>query len=230
MRSSYHIRLTAEALGPFFSPQALEAIFAANLGQDSLAGLLWHPEYHFDDSLFERGEAYLEAQRSLVLAILKNRLSQGSPERSARSTSLCSRAWSACGRLLHAAQDFYAHSNYAALYVAQAASLRSLPPEEIDPLDPTILNHPRLRSGRAYLPWEALVYLPGLGRLVKHLLPRDAHAWMNLDHPGQGELFPYALAAARKRTTWEYEHLANRILENLGPQALACFQGYFDEM
>ena len=30
---------------------------------------------------------------------------------------------------------------------------------------------------------------------------------MNLDHPGRGPLFPYALAAAEKRTQYEFEQL-----------------------
>ena len=31
---------------------ALRTIFEANIGQDRLAGILWHPEYHFDGNHF----------------------------------------------------------------------------------------------------------------------------------------------------------------------------------
>ena len=45
----------------------------------------------------------------------------------------------------------------------------------------------------------------GHRRFVRPLLPRDAHAWVNLDSPQTGPLFPYSLEAAVQRTAAEFE-------------------------
>jgi hypothetical protein len=37
------------------------------------------------------------------------------------------------------------------------------------------------------------------------ILPRDSHAWMNLDSPEKGFKFDYAMQAAIKKTVLEYE-------------------------
>ncbi len=233
MLSAYHTQLTLQALAGRFSPRALQAIVAANLDQDRLSGLIGRPEFHFDDNQFTRGQAYLEAQRGMILTTLRDTPFAGPQPGPAPHP--CLPAWQAFGRLAHAVQDFYAHSNYVALWYARemdrrgrrnggkAAMQQSPRPEEIPPLDPTILNSPALCSGRIYLPWEALVYIPWIGRLVKRLLPRNAHAWMNLDSPRQGRLFPFALAAARKRTAIEYRRIQVRILTDLGPRAWSAF-------
>ena len=103
MKAAYHRQITTTALESLVSPRALKAILHANLGQDGWGGLLFHPEFHFDDSRFQAGEAYLTTQskqaRSAVL--------EGDP----------SPAWQAFGRLTHAVQDFYAHSNYVQLFL-----------------------------------------------------------------------------------------------------------------
>jgi hypothetical protein len=133
----------------------------------------------------------------------------------------------AFGRLTHAAQDFYAHSNYISLWVNLHQGLNA---SDIDPLDPEILTSPALRSGRIYYPVEALTFLPGVGRIFRYLLPRDAHAWMNLDSPASGALFEYARYAAIKRTGIEFNLLSSQLLERSGPGFEALFTGMIESM
>ena len=160
-----------------------------------------HPEYHFDDNAFKAGNDYIAAQRRIVLDILQ---SGGEPNL----------AWQAFGRLTHAAQDFYAHSNYIRLW-AEAGPAGELPePARVGALDPEILQHPGLQSGKVYL-WDWLAFVPGLYSLACRLLPEDSHTHMNLDHPGRGPLFPYALAAAVQRTQYEFEQLAAQMPEEM---------------
>jgi hypothetical protein len=175
------------ALGGRVSARALAAMLTANLGQDSPAGLL-HFAWHFDNSLFDEGLAYIEACRA-----------------EAAQAAAPARAWAAFGRLAHAAQDFYSHSNYVALWHGQFAPGAAPPPSRIDGLDPRLLRHPQLISGRVYLPWELLSFVPRLKPLARRLLPQDSHAWMNLDTPDTGPFFPYSLEAAVQRTAAEFE-------------------------
>lgn len=205
MQARYHAEITTQALEQYFSPPALQAVIAANLGQDGLRGQVGHPEFHFDESCFAGGEAYMQQQRDLILAALR----QGQP----------APAWQAFGRLVHAAQDFYAHSNYVRLWLAKCAPSGQPAAQAIDPLDASILNDPALISGRLYYPWEVLSFIPGLEKLMQRLLPADSHTRMNLDAPQRGPLFDYACAAACKRSQHEFERLA----EMLDEQALAQF-------
>ncbi len=87
------------------------------------------------------------------------------------------------------------------------------------------MNSSALRSGKIYLPWELLTILPVLGKAAKALIPRDSHTWMNLDDPSQGHLFPFALSAAKKRTTIEYWKILERIEKQSGRNAVARFTG-----
>ena len=190
MEQAYHIQITTQALGTAFSQRALQSILEANLRQDRLRGQIGHPEYHFDDSRFAESYAYMERQRQAISPALGAGMRQP--------------AWQAFGRLLHCAQDFYAHSNYVHLWLE---GRRPVPPtEQIEPLEMAILNSAALASGRIYFV-EALALL-GLKSQVRRLLPKDAHAWTNLDTPERGPLFPYALAAAEKRTRLEHERVA----------------------
>jgi len=192
MLTTYHRAITTQALGGFFSPLALESIILANLRQDHwLYGQIGHPEYHFDQNAFLEGLAYIESNRM----IFRSRLEAG-------QNAL---ALQALGRLTHAAQDFYAHSNYVTLWLGRFLPGSPPPPAEIDALDETLLKHPDLRSGKIYWPLEPFSWIPGLGRIVIPLLPRDSHAWMNLDSPARGPGFAYAFAAAVKRTLYEYQ-------------------------
>ena len=72
MLKSYHRAITIQALSEYFSPQALEVIITANLGQDHwLRGQIGHPEYHFDQNAFAESWEYLERNRALVRPALE---------------------------------------------------------------------------------------------------------------------------------------------------------------
>lgn len=205
MLKPYHIEITRLAVGEYFSPNALEKITAANFHQDRPLGLIGHDEYHFDGNAFEKSYAYVEKQRRLILSALK--------------TNQTPSAWSAFGRLTHAVQDFYSHSNYVDLWLASHSNGRVPSPSDIDPVDLDLLNHRDLHSGRVYLPLEALYLVHFLRPLVLRILPRDSHAWMNIDSPGQGPNFPYVFEAAVQRTRIEFDRLA----KDLPQQMLATF-------
>jgi len=201
----YHQQVLQRAAGGRVSQRALENMTAANLDQDSLRGLL-RPEYHFDNSLFEQSRAFMESMRAKAAAA----------ERPAA-------AWDAFGRLSHAAQDFYSHSNYVALWLERFPPGQWPPASLIDGLDGQLLRHPRLFTGHIYLPLEALCLFPSLRRFVRPFLPRDAHAWVNLDSPETGPLFPYSLEAAVQRTKAELERTLAAIGEAGDPARAAEF-------
>jgi hypothetical protein len=191
MLKPFHIEMTRLAVGEQFSSDALEKIIAANLYQDRLLGQIGHDEYHFDGNAFEKSYAYVEEQRALTVSSL-------------RSNDALS-AWSAFGRLTHAIQDFYSHSNYVDLWLSFQSDGAVPTPSEIDPIEPDLIDTPALRSGFVYLPLEAFYHFHVLRPLLMRILPRDSHAWMNLDSPKQGSNFAYAFQAAVKRTKVEFE-------------------------
>ena len=191
MLKPFHIEMTRLALDDQFSSMALEKIITANLYQDRLLAQIGHDEYHFDGSAFEKSYQYVEEQRALAVSSLM------------ANDALS--AWAAFGRLTHAVQDFYSHSNYVDLWIASRSNGRIPTPSEIDPVDPDLLNHPALISGSVYLPLEAFYHFHVLRPLLLRILPRDSHAWMNLDSPKQGSNFAYAFQAAVKRTKIEFE-------------------------
>ncbi|MBI3151910.1 MAG: hypothetical protein HYZ21_07255 [Chloroflexi bacterium] len=187
-----HEEMTREALSPHFSPRALEIIIAANLKQDSWRNQFGHDEIHYDNNAIEKGDRYIIEQRGYVIATL---LSPG----------LLS-AWIAFGKLLHTAQDFYAHSNYVSMWL-DGHNGTPPPPPEIDPVQKDILRSPDLCSGKIYFPMDVLYFIPFLRKFSLKLLPHDSHGRMNLDSPQQGPNFAYARAAAVKRTQFEFELL-----------------------
>jgi hypothetical protein len=191
MLTRYHNAILSDALADCFSPRALTAIFKANVNQDRLSGQFGHDEFHFDNNAFEKSYAYIEEQRALIVSSLK--------------TNNATSAWSAFGRLTHSAQDFYAHSNYITLWLARFNGGTPSAPTEIDPVDLTLLNSPDLRSSRVYYPLDALYFIPPLRPYVLSRIPRDSHAWMNLDSPEQGFKFDFAMQAATKRTKIEFD-------------------------
>jgi len=196
----YHQQVLQRAVGGRVSARALAAMLAANLDQDSLRGLL-RPEIHFDNSLLAEGLAYVESRRTAAATAERPAL-----------------AWDAFGRLSHTVQDFYSHSNYVALWLERFAPGEWPAPVRIDGLDAKLLHNPRLFTGHIYLPLEALCLFPFMRRWVRPLLPRDAHAWVNLDGPETGPLFPYSLEAAVQRTAAEFERTLAAIGE-AGDQA-----------
>ena len=191
MLTQYHIQITSEALADCFSSRALSAITKANNHQDRLSGQFGHDEYHVDNNSFKQSNSYMEEQRSITISSLK--------AGDAKS------AWSAFGRLTHTAQDFYAHSNYIDLWLSRFNGETRPAPPEVDPIDSTLLNHPDIHSGKVYYPLELLYYVKPFRQFVLSLIPRDSHAWMNLDSPEQGFKFGYAMQAAIKRTKIEFD-------------------------
>ena len=201
MLKPYHIDMTRLAVGEQFSSNAFEKIIAANIYQDRVLGQIGHEEYHFDGSAFEKSYQYVEGQRTLTVSSLR-----------AGDTAS---AWSAFGRLTHAVQDFYSHSNYVDLWLSHQSNGTVSTPSEIDPADPDLLNNPSLNSGRIYLPLEAFYHFHMLRPLLLRILPRDSHAHMNLDSPAQGPNFEYAFQAAVKRTKIEFEKTIKGLPEDL---------------
>jgi hypothetical protein len=209
MQTIGHRLITTQALSEYFSLLALEDVISANLGQDHwLRGQIGHPEYHFDQNAFPAGKAYVERNRLILCQSLQ--AGQVLPARQA------------LGRLTHAAQDFYAHSNYIPRWLERFPLDHWPPPDEVDPFDESLLEGPDLRSGKIYLPLEPFSWLPGVGRLVLPLLPRDSHAWMNLDSPARGPAFAYAFAAAVKRTRAEYVLTT----DGMSPEQTALLSGH----
>jgi hypothetical protein len=189
MRPQYHRRITAQALEKLVSPAVLENIISANLGQDALRYQVAHDHFHYDNNSFTIADAYIEQQRRAVMDSLER--AQVLP------------AWQAFGRLTHAAQDFYAHSNYTTLWREHNPGAAS---DQIIPLFGEALNDSRLHSGRLYLPLEILSFIPILQPLILPLLPRDSHAWMNKDDPSRPG-FDLAYTAAVKRTELEFRNI-----------------------
>ncbi len=194
MEARYHRSMCQQALVAHFSPRALDTIIVANLRQDGIfTGLLGHPEYHFDDHLAP-GWAYIEKQRAIALSTLQ-------------AEEPASVAWQAFGRLLHAAQDFYSHSNYVRLWAARYPDGQLPPADQINGLDQALLDSPELFAARVYFPLEAITYFKAMRPLARRLLPADSHAAVNLDEPERGPLFPYAIAAAQQQSVYQFEQL-----------------------
>lgn len=191
MLTEYHIEIMFESLGDHLGTRALGVMTTANVRQDQIFGQFGHNEFHFDNNAFAKTYSYIEKQRALVGACLQKK-------------DVAS-AWQAFGRMTHTVQDFYAHSNYITLWLDRFDGRTPPPPPAVDPLDPDLIHSPNLRSGKTYYPLEFLYYIRRLRALSLRLLPRDSHAWMNLDTPAQGFKFEYAVQAAIKRTRIEYE-------------------------
>ena len=194
MLIQYHKTITHKALDKRFSLGAMDVILAANLKQDNLlTGQIGHDEYHYDNNAIAESDCYIEEQRTLTLSALQN------------DDPLA--AWVAFGRLVHTAQDFYAHSNYVDLWLSRFTDNGRTPPPpaEIAPLMDELVCSPELHSGKLYYPWEIFAFIPLVKRFVIPLLPQDSHAHMHLDSPARGERFAYAFEAAVARTRYELD-------------------------
>jgi hypothetical protein len=201
MLKHIHIEITREALSGCFSPRVLEIIVAANLRQDAFSRQIGHDEYHFDNNAMDASYRYINEQRGYILASL--------------FLPNSSSAWPAFGRLIHTAQDFYAHTNYVSLWLSRYKDATSPSPSEIDPVEKSLIDSSNLHSGKLYYPLGVLYFIPAFRKLAMSILPRDSHAWMNLDSPERNPQFEYARAAAVKRTQHEFD-----ILEKLLPLEL----------
>ncbi len=172
----------------------LQTIWQGNIGQDRGEGLN-HPEYHFDGmstfSELSAGFAYIGSQRALICDRRLNR----------------EQKLLAFGRITHAVQDFYAHSNYVELY----AAFRKQPLEEINPASIPLLET-ALRDQR-YAAFACV--------LIKHLRtgswaldPNDpknkgphSHTAMNKDEAGRPG-HDHARNLAERQTVLEYRRVA----------------------
>lgn len=201
-----HEDMLREALSARVGARALQAITAANIRQDAWHGQIGHDEYHYDNNALAKSDAYIIEQREMA--------------RTAVSKSDIPAAWAAFGRLTHTAQDFYSHTNYIPLWLDSYRGATPPTPPQVDPLSPNILQHSNLRSGRIYFPLDFIYFLPGMREPMLKILPKDSHAWMNLDSPKQGPLFEYARAAAIKRTVIELERVRDS-----APDGFAAFCG-----
>ena len=201
MLTKYHYQILSEALSESFSLRALSAIATANNHQDRLSGQFGHDEYHVDNNAFQQSNDYMEEQRALTISAL--------------NTNDAKTAWAAFGRLTHTAHDFYAHSNYIDLWLARFNGNPPPAPTDIDPVDLALLNHPDLNSGKVYYPLELFYYVKPIRRFVLSYIPRDSHAWMNLDSPEQGFKFDYAIQAAIKRTKIEFNKTTSGFSEEM---------------
>jgi hypothetical protein len=197
MLQKYHVEILQKALGDIFSPAALAKIIQANVYQDRVSAQLGHDEYHFDNNAFEKSYAYIEEQRTLTVSSLQ--------------TNYVLSARSAFGRLTHTVQDFYAHSNYIDLWLSRHTNGSRPAPFMVDPVEPAIVDSGALRSGKIYYPLEVFSFIKVLKPLVLPLLPRDSHAWMNIDSPKQGFKFDYVMQASIKRTVIEFEKTTSRL-------------------
>jgi hypothetical protein len=218
MDSQYHVQLLTETLRSYFSSQGLEQIIAANLGQDSLRYQLGaYPHYHFDNNQIARSLAYVEEEHALIGKLASD---TDTPSKDGHAQ----RQRAAFGRLTHTVHDFYAHSNYVDLWLAAHGGLANTSADDIDGLDPTLLNHPQLYTSSFLIWFDTLYYLPGMRPILRGIYLRPhSHEAMNLDNPGQGPKFAYAMVAAKQRTLYEYQHAVETLQAIGGEDALNAF-------
>lgn len=207
MLTRYHEAITREALSPHFTPDAIRLAIRANLAQDSLRGQIGHQEYHVDDNIAD-GYAYMVAQRDEALQWLL--------------AGDCLKGLKALGRCLHCVQDFYSHTNYVRLWLAENGGLERARPEDIAPLHDW-LSMGALQTGRAVFR-EGLLYVPVLGRLLAGLvrLPPNAHFFRNLDAPHRGPEFAYVRAAATKHSELVVKSLLEAVTAQKDTAPLPC--------
>ncbi len=196
MKSKYHIQITKKALGANFSEDALKTVVRANVLQDRPIYQFNHDHFHFDGSAFAAGYEYILKQERIII----DKVSAGD-YREARK---------AFGRILHTWQDFYSHSNYVPLWTSQHPERL---PEDINPADDTLIQSPALRSGKNYGVTDMLALMPIISKLVTPKMPEDSHAKMNMDSPETSSLFPFAFAAAKKRTQLIYNEIIHALVE-----------------
>lgn len=242
MRSRYHVHMTRTVLGEYFAPHALDEVISANVGQDSLSSVFGDQAWrHFCGPSIAHSLRYIETEHAQVTELAHNPGCE--PEQRA-----------AFGRLLHTAQDFYAHSNYVDLWLAArtarpasngsdqahattpwntAAAVAPLAgdhppaPIRIDGCDRTVLHHPSLRIGN-WVFWRDLIfYVPLVGDLARALwVPPGSHEAMHLDSPERGPRFYYALVGACHRTHLEFRRVESAVRAAGGERALARFLGH----
>jgi len=209
MKSKFHAKITRKVLSDHFSEKALKTIITANICQDRIRNQINRDYIHFDSNAFESGFHYINDQKRIVVSSIDSKV--------------YIQARKAFGRLCHSWQDFYSHSNYVKLWLDIAG--QSLP-SDIPFDDDRIMNHPELRSGINYGLMDLLAILPGLGKIIKPLMPEDSHAKMNLDSPASGSKFYYAYEAALSRTKDCLKKLFLELRTNvINEEKIAGFKG-----
>lgn len=98
MWRSAHRRITERALKDVLGPKALRRVIRANLRQDLHQAT---SKFHFDNCAFAEGIEYINEQFELALFLCRS--DEGA-------------ALEAFGRIIHALQDFYSHSNWIELF------------------------------------------------------------------------------------------------------------------
>ncbi len=201
MLVSVHVQMMHLALEGLVSARALRRMIDANIQVDAIWNQFGRHELHFDDSAFDKANAYLADQRGRI--------------RPALEAGRAEAAWEAFGRLTHTAQDFYSHTNYVDLWTACQPDGMVPPASQIDPLDDTLVNSPALRSGKPYLPLGLLSFLPIVSGWLDPHMPADSHARMHLDSAARGPMFEYAFHAGVKRTRVEYDAISTSLPHEL---------------
>ncbi|RJP55545.1 MAG: hypothetical protein C4583_00230 [Anaerolineaceae bacterium] len=197
----HHIEITRRAIATEVSSRALEKIIRANIAQDGLRYQLGHDHFHFDNDQFQESYAYIEEQRAHIGPALER---GDAPS-----------AWQAFGRMIHPAQDFYAHTDYIPRWLSRFEAGTPPAPEEVDPVSSEILSHPDLHSGKLYYPLEVLAFVPFLRKFILPHLPTDSHAHMNHDGHETSAHFDYVFHAAVKRTRIEFDKTVNSLSSEL---------------
>jgi len=209
MKSKYHIEITQKALRSHFSEEALEVIVKANIRQDRLKFQFGHNYIHFDGSAFKEGFEYIaNLEKSILVNVSSNKILN---------------ARISLGCVLHSWQDFYSHSNYIQLWLANHDHK---PPVNIDWDDLSILAHCDLKSGKNYGVMEFIAMVPGLSKIIIPLMPEDSHARMNMDSPEVSPHFNFVYMAALLRS----KDVVLRLLElmskeNFSPKNIGEFLG-----
>ncbi|MCB0202549.1 MAG: hypothetical protein KDI03_20960, partial [Anaerolineae bacterium] len=62
MQARYHVQITRAAVGDRFTRADFRRIVRANLSQDRLPNLVFHPELHFDGGALRDAQAYISQQ------------------------------------------------------------------------------------------------------------------------------------------------------------------------
>jgi len=210
----YHLKITSEAVSSLFGRFAFRQVLYGNIGQDGLQGQIGHPEYHFDDSQFQRTYAYLNGLKETITSCIVSH----------KNISIARENY---GQFTHALQDFYAHTNYITLYAKIYQVRLENWDGKIDCLDEEIIHSPNLISGHFYSPWEWVTFLPGIGHLFLPLFPGTSHAHMNIDAPSASDWFPLAYRAAVERTRIESNQLFS-CLQADHPTAMLEFFGKYE--
>jgi hypothetical protein len=222
MLGRYHEEITRRILGKFFTPKTLKEIVRANIAQDTLPSLFGAGAHrHVCDCTVAHSLDYIAEEHAQIAELAQM------PGREQEQRA-------ALGRLLHTAQDFYAHTNYVALWLAEKgeAVLANLEIDlEInlegnDGLESHLWSHEHLQIAQ-WTAWrEPLYYVPVIGNLMRWIwLPEASHEAIHLDSPDRGPRFQVAMAIAQQRTHKEYAQAVATIRRVGGTVAVALFHG-----